>query len=278
MKSAELREVTADEARRWSSSDLKIRGPRSLLPALRYLKSPQSLIAMIAFVTDEMDSPELKDKETAPGHFAKLMEVLVWRFELLVRDGVFDEALPRLSGLPILYSPRNGKGASQWEMARQLFESKRVGTDAFAEHSGLESSVARRIDFGVAAAHVAHLLWIASLELPELKQVRQRAVAFGIEKVQRRKNTESADVFWYHCGDVILRWPSWLDYCENLPSCRLDAPQRYREAAEGLLAEFFATPGNEIAEEMAGIPADDPGYSLAIAETKRRILDATDRL
>jgi hypothetical protein len=272
------REVTEGEAKEWFKIGLPVCGVMSLLTALRGLKSQQSLSQLIESTRELINDPVLKDPQTASGHFAKLLEATVWRFQLLVNDGVFDEVLPRLSGLPMLYSPENDKGAKKWLAARNLFHSKKVGTDAFSTHRGLESALTRRIDFGITASHAAHLLHYASLEFPELKKLREKASAVWMSETQGKKGAELVIVRWYHCGDAILRWPIWLDSCEGLPSRRLDAPARYRSAADGLLNEFFATPDNEIAESMAGMPASDQGYSNARAESKRRILDALDRL
>src|SRR5262249_30313864 len=155
--------------------DARVAGPLFLLQALDAIDRRESVPHLITALSDLVNSPELRDPRKAPGHLAKLIELVVWRFELLVRSGALDDVLPRLTALPMLYSPQNGKGAAQWKQAKELFESRRVGQDSFAIHHGLEPHVARRIDYGTFAAHVARLLWQASLELPVFKTIRSKA-------------------------------------------------------------------------------------------------------
>lgn len=272
------KEVSDRTAKNWFEGSLSRRGPLTLLAVVSALESPETLPQLIASTKDLINSPELADPKSAPGHFAILIEALVWRFEGLVRAGALDEVLPRLTALPILYSPRNGKGASEWEMAKQLFEDKNVGKGASTVHRGSESVVARRVEFGIVAAECARLVRLAGYEFAELADLRCKASEFWVQKICRNPKAEVTRVIWYRCGTILLKWPEWLDDCKDLPARRTDAPEQYRRAADGLLTEFFAIPGNTFAETLTGVRSDDRNYSGAVAETKRRILNAIDRL
>ena len=78
-----------------------------------------------------------------PAVIARVLEAMTHIFEQLSRAGLLDDALPKLTGLPILYSPNAGKGAKGWLSAYALYREKKVGTKAPVQHRGSDKNVAR---------------------------------------------------------------------------------------------------------------------------------------
>ena len=75
----------------------------------------------MADLRDLIKDEALDDPSLVSGHLAQLIELMVVRFERLVEVGQFDSALPRLTELPMLYSPHAGKGPTLFQTRMQLF-------------------------------------------------------------------------------------------------------------------------------------------------------------
>ena len=142
--SGELGSMSPDKAQAIWKRAPRIHGPRFLAHkwAIRTNPNP-SVEKFISDMREAVLSPELDDPEKLHAYTARFVEALIQRFERLVETGKLDGVLPRLAGLPILYSPNAGKGAGRWEYAARLCKEKRVGSESLLEYRDTDSALAR---------------------------------------------------------------------------------------------------------------------------------------
>lgn len=246
----------------------------------------QDIIEMLQLAAN---SPELKDPEIAPAYAARLIATLVEKFEPLVEKGCFDEVLPRLPGLPILYSPKAGKGAGGWKHAAELFEKKGIATDCLQEHWG---TVASRNELWRSLAH--DTIWViqtAAFALPELSKKQRTAIqSWNFKKSRHRTaRTQVGATLFRLPAEELLFWPKWLDACASIPRpAPNDAPlpvrhalAEYLHAARAILDDFFSNAENPYAAEILrvvqGVRTEMPPAS-AVAEARKNVLDTIKRM
>lgn len=268
------------------------------------MDSNLSVERFISDMREELQAPELNDVKSAANYAALFLVSALQRFEVLVGSGHFDATIPRLPGLPVLYSPYAGKGAKQWSYAVEICERKRLGSDSPLAYRNADSKLARNSTW----RHLAYdAVWIsqqAVLEIPIfMRLMREARPCFGIERKISKlaKNAMRANVFILP-GNNLLIWPSWLDACHAIARTdeKVAVPVRmdesaYLRAAEAIVADFFADPDNQYAEkiitEVAGSrleakTAKDSGSrvkadfhrSQAVAEARKNILAAVRQL
>ena len=250
-----------------------------------------SVELFIAAARKAVASPQLDDPLMAPAYAAWMMEALLQPFQRLVETGKLNEVLPRLPALPILYSPHAGLGAGEWQHARQLFDSKRVGAECMQEHRGNDGELGRNPMWRHLAYDTVWVIQYALLELPRFRELRARGAPYF--KLSKRISEEarkkvSFDVFLLPGGE-LLAWPDWLDVCETIPRREPNglpvpvsqAREAYLCAARAVLDNFFADPdhphGEEIIADVTGV-REGLHRSQAVAEARKYVLDTIGRM
>jgi hypothetical protein len=282
----ELRNLTEDEAAdayQAAKKAKKCYGPMHLFDAWRRLRYNPSLPDFVADLRFSINDPDLDNPSKTAEYLARFIELMVIRFERSVEDGLFDSALPRLTALPMLYSPRAGKGASEWKKAKTLFDQKKVGTQALLEYRGRDPQTARNPLYGELAENAARIVHMAAVELPkEILPRKSRAVAFHIFEKKRPAAKKTVRFTLYLLDDKgVLLWPSWLDLCEGLPGRVSDDTDRYKLAIKAVLDGFFADPKNSFADEVLQKLLESPsGYSRsdAVKQAIKNVLACVGRL
>jgi hypothetical protein len=280
-----LRHLSEDEAvdaYQAAKKAKKIYGPLHLLDVWRRLRHNHTLAGFVAGLRRLIKDRELDNPSLVAGDLARFIELMVARFERLVEVGLFDSALPRLTALPMLYSPRAGKGAPEWKKAKILYEQKKVGTQALLEHRGRDPQTARNPVWGELAENAARVVGLAAVELPhEILPRKSRAVAFHVFEKKRSGAKKTVGFTLYLLDDKgVLIWPSWLSLCEGLPARVSDNTDRYKRAVKAVLDEFFADPGNTFANEVLQKLLESPsGYSRAeaVKQAIKNVLACIDR-
>jgi hypothetical protein len=250
-----------------------------------------SVEKFVAAARFAVQTPALDDPKTAPAYAAHLMVALLEPFQRLVETGKLDEVLPRLTGLPILYSPRSGIGASEWQHARQLYDLKRVGAECMQEHRGNDSGLARNSMWRHLSADTVRVIQQAAMKLPFFRELRARSEpCFKLSKRISRsaRNKFDFEVFRLPGGE-LLAWPDWLDACETIPRGEADglpvpvaeARGAYLAAARRVLDNFFADPdnthGDVIVTAVTGVRKGIP-RAQAVAEARKNVLDIIGRM
>jgi hypothetical protein len=266
----ELRNLSEDEALDAYQAAKKAKthyGPLDLLEAWRLLRYNR-LPDFVADLRDLIKDRSLDDSSLVARDLALFIELMVARFERLVEVGLFDSALPRLTALPLLYSPRAGKGAPQWKKAKRLYEQKKVGTQALLEHRGRDPQTARNPVWGELAENAVRVVGLAAGELPfQILLRKNRAVAFHVFESKRPGAKKTVRFTLYLVDDEgVLIWPSWFDLCEGLPRRVSDNTDGYKQVVKAVVAAFFADPENPFADEILKRLLESPsGYSRAEA-------------
>ena len=191
----------------WEAAS-KIHQPTPLLTKWEKRRDPNA--SLRAFVRDLRrcaKTAELDDPKTAPEYVARLMEGLVKRFERLVEAGKLDDALPKLSGLPMLYSTEAGTGATHWKPAHDLYLAKRVGVDGPLQHRGVNSASAAP-PWRELAADAVWVVQAAVVELAHFQHLRAQAESgFQYEMGRKRGKKKSHGLVLRLPGNELLRWP-----------------------------------------------------------------------
>ena len=174
---------------------------------------------LVHIFRDYAKSTRLDDSESARRHLPWAVVEIVRVFEALVGAGEFRDVLPRLIGLPLLYSPSAGKGAGGWERARDLWEMNKMGAAALTKHRGTDSCVARNPTWGQLAEAAVGLARWAAMQFRDVAALRSRAVEWAPYEKRRPKAQNSVSGWFYFFEDgTVLAWPAWLDLCKNLPA------------------------------------------------------------
>jgi len=200
-----------------------------------------------------------------------------------VEAGQFDSALPRLTALPLLYSPSAGKGAPQWKKAKALYEDKKVGTQALLEHRGRDPQTARNPVWGELAENAVRIVRMAAVELPmQILPRKSRAIALHVFERRRRgaKKTVRFTLYLLDNKEVLI-WPSWLELCEGLSARVSDNTDHYKRAVKAVLDEFFADPANTFADEiLKNLLESRSGYSRteAVKQAIKNVLACIERV
>lgn len=201
---------------------------------------PQGVAELVRIMRAFLDTSRLDDLENAPQRLARLVHIIVTRFERLVIGGVMDGILPRLNSLPVLYSPTAGSGASKWTWAHELFQAKQVGRDGKYPHGRCDTSGDRTLQWRHIAEEAVDVAFIMSLRLPEFDELRHRAVAqwpFAFKRHRARYGLFGT--FYLLDDESVLVWPAWLDKCRGLPWQVSADIQGYKDACRALAQEFF---------------------------------------
>lgn len=250
-----------------------------------------SVELFIAAARYAVASPQLDDPLMAPAYAAWMMEALLQPFQRLVEAGKLDAVLPRLPALPILYSPHAGLGAGEWQHARLLYDSKRVGAECIQEHRGNDGELGRNPMWRHLAYDTVWVIQYAVLKLPHLSGLRARGTScFQLAKRISKAARKSVrfEVFRLPGGE-LLAWPDWLDVCDKiprrepngLPARIADAREAYLCAARAVLDNFFADPdhphGEEIIAAVTGV-RKDLHRAQAVAEARKYVLDTIGRM
>jgi hypothetical protein len=277
-----LSKAEARDAYEAAKKAKKIHGPMHLLDAWWRWRHSHTLSGFVAGLRDSIKDRALDDPSLVAGHLARFIELMVVRFERLVEVGQFDSALPRLTGLPMLYSPRAGKGAPQWKKAKTLYQQKKVGTQALLEYRGRDPQTARNPVWGELAEIAVRVLHQAAVEYPILNSLKNRAVAFRVFENRRPRAKKTVRLTFYLLSDKgALIWPSWLEGCQGLPDRVSDNSDRYKRVAKPVLDEFFADPGNPFANDVIEALLESPsGYSRtdAVKQAIKNVLACIERL
>ncbi|MFZ3376263.1 MAG: hypothetical protein WA183_11985 [Chthoniobacterales bacterium] len=281
-----LRHLSKDEAvdaYQAAKKEKKHYGPMNLFEAWRLLRYNPSLPDFVADLRFSINDPDLDNPSKLAEYLARFIELMVIRFERSVEDRLFDSALPRLTALPMLYSPRAGKGASEWEKAKALFDQKKVGTQALSVYRGRDPHTARNPVWGELAENAARIVYMASVERPYAILLRKSdAVAFYIFEKKRPGAKKTVRTTLYLLDDKsVLLWPSWFDLCEGLPGRVSDDTDRYKRAVKAVLDEFFADPKNSFADEvLQKLLESTSGYSRsdAVKQAIKNVLACVGRL
>ncbi len=266
-----LRQLSEDEALgayQTARKAKKLYEPLKLRLAWWRWRYNHNLPGFVADLRDLINDRPLDDPSLVTGHLARFIELIVVRFERLVEAGQFDPALPRLTALPLLYSPQAGKGALQWKKAKTLYEDKKVGTQALLEHRGRDPQTARNPVWGELAEVAARIVRQAAVELPlEILPHRKRAGAFRTFEKKRPGAKKTLQFTLYLLdGDDVLIWSGWLELRQGLPERVSDNPTVTSQAVKAVLAEFFADPANRFADDVLKTLLESPsGYSRAEA-------------
>jgi hypothetical protein len=280
-----LRQLSEDEARAVYNSATKAKkvyGAMHLLDAWWRWRYSHTLKDYVADLLYLIKDPSLDDPSLVAGHLARFVELMVVRFERLVEVGAFDSALPRLTALPMLYSPSAGKGAPEWEKAKTLYTEKKVGTQALLRYRGRDPQAARNPVWGELAEIAARVVRQAAVELPlEILPRRNRAIAYHVFEKRRPGAKKFVRLTLNLLDDNgVLLWPSWLELCEGLPERVSDDADLYKRAVKAILDEFFADPGNTLADEVLQTLLKSPsGYSRAeaVKQAIKNVLACTGR-
>jgi len=266
-----LRELTEDEARAayHSAKTAKaLYGPLHLRDAWYRWRHNHTLAGYLGDLRDLINDPLLDDPQLMEGNLARFIELMIVRFERLVEIGAFDSALPRLTALPLLYSPHAGKGAPEWEKAKAIYQQKKIGTEALLRYRGRDPQTARNPVWGELAEIAARVVRLAAAEFPlEILPRKNRAVAFHVFEKKRPDAKKIVRLTLYLLDDKgVLLWPNWMEFCEGLPERICDDIEHYKRAVKAVLGEFFADPGNTFADEILRTLLQSPsGYSRAEA-------------
>jgi hypothetical protein len=229
-----------------------------------YLKDLRHLIN-----GDGLDNPNTRRER-----LAMFVEIMVERFENLVDKGEFDEVLPALRALPILYSPSAGKGAASWLRARRLFLDKNIATKSWKKYRIKDSPTVRNPIWADLGDFTLRIVNLATQELPKLLQLRNSATAFHYENKQRPRARKACRIICYNLnnGDLLV-WPDWLNSCAFLPEKVSECPMGYKAAASAVLNNFFADPDNSQAEEILRGLLQQRSYPQAVNEARKAVLN-----
>lgn len=256
---------------------------------LRFDPNP-SVEKFISDMREQVLSPKFDDPKTAPAYAARFMVAFLQRFEHLVETGKLDEVLPRLSGLPILYSPLAGKGAGEWKYAAEICADKRVGSDCILEYRNSDSELARSTTWRHLAYDSVWVVQDAALKMPTFRLLRERKTAhIHISKKisKEAKRAFQADFFILPNKELLV-WPDWLDACDAIPRREENGPPvpvkeaktEYVRAARAVLDNFFADPDHPYAEEIVAAVTGVRKLhrAQAVAEARKNILQVVQRL
>jgi hypothetical protein len=264
-----LRYLSEGEARaayRAAKKAKKFYGPLHLLDAWWRWRYSHTLAGFVADLRYSIKDRDLDHPSLVAGHLARFIELMVVRFERLVEAGQFDSALPRLTALPMLYSPHAGKGAPQWKKAKALYEDKKVGTQALLEYRGRDPQTARNPEWGELAEISARVVCLAAAEYPIQISRKNRAVAFHVFEKKHLGARKTLRFTLYLLDKGVLIWPSWLELCEGLSARVSDNIDGYKRAVKAVLDEFFADLENPLANRVLKTLLESrSGYSRAEA-------------
>jgi hypothetical protein len=232
---------------------------------------------------DLVAKPELNNPSLQAWCVASLMELTVMRFERLIESGKLDSELPKLSSLPMLYSPVAGKGAAAWLKAKNLYQAKKVGKKGLLEFRGRDPYAARVTVWGELAELGVRVALGVSGQLPaEIHPRKERAEAVFICERRRPAAKVAVRSTIYLLNDGGVLWcPDWLLFCEGLPRRVEDATTAYKRAVRAMLSDFFADPGNKLADKiLEPLIANRSGNSRsdAVKQAKKQVLSCVGRL
>lgn len=253
-----VRRLTADEAKACFSAAAaanRVHQPmclRSMWDQRKRGENPQAVAELVRIMRSGLNTPEIDDPVEAPKYLARLIHLVVTRFERLVIGGVLDDVLPRLDSLPLLYSVTAGNGAAKWIWARKLFKAKQVGEDASVLHGrSVDLCEKRTLQWRSLAEDAVAVARDASLEIAHFDELRRRAVAswpFAFKRV--RAHYGLFGTLYLLDDDSVLIWPDWLEKCRGLPVKVKADVIRYKAVSLALAQEFFGGPYNKYADEL----------------------------
>lgn len=269
----------------------KLHGPEDLRAA--WARRRVGVGELLRILRQGVNSPEIDKPEQTAAYLARLLEVAVDRFDVLVQEGVMDEVLPRLTALPFLYSLKAGTGVREWERASALFKEKKVGTKSVSAHMGSSPAGTRNPIWGMLAAEAAQIASMAAVKLPDFDNYKAQAKAIGHKKVKRPGAHHGWEASIYLLADDgVLIWPDWLEACRELPLSVKDNVEGYQNACRLILKGFFGDPENKWSDEIiqrqnqvietkvAGrtVKSENKISSLARNEAVRTVVAAVGRL
>ena len=238
-------------------------------------------------------NPKLDDPEEAPLYLATLFQWMTYRFGALVDSGEFDEALPTLHALPVLYSPSSGKGASGWVQAREVFDGKRggnkvrgkVGSKATGAYVGFPSGGEKRTQVWRRLAEmVVRVIQEVKDEMPGLRKKAEEAASYKIHDIgrhsaQSKPNAKRVVRTYFFLEDgFTFCWHSWMDHLDKLPSIVRAGGDAFIEVVRMVVDDFFAAPKNERADEIINPMIGSGTRADAEAQAKWNIIEAVKRL
>lgn len=266
-RSRQMTEEQARQVHETAKSNRMLSGPVSLIEAWKASHSRNSLPQFLADLRRLIKDEDLNDPRYMELHVAIFIEMMVVRFERLVDSGAFDSALPRLTALPMLYSPRAGKGAPGWERARKKYDEKRVGSAGLVEYRGHNPAASRTPIWGELAEMSVRVAWIAAGQFEEFRAQREEATGYRTFKFKRGTSTKAvcSTLFALRDGKALV-WPEWLEKCRGLPKRAVDDIGAYKKAVGALLSSFFYDPMNPCADDvLRPLMQSTSGYSRAEA-------------
>lgn len=247
--------------------------PLDLQNLWRRERPTTSIEEYLATLRHLINHADLDDVTKQNEHLLTFVEIMVERFEYLVEKGEFDDNLSKLRALPLLYSPKAGKGASHWERAYQLFHNKNVSANSWKKYRVQDSTSVRNPIWADLGDFTLRVINVASQELPRFLSLQQTAVFYcDLEKRRERARKACRIVLYILANDEVLFWPDWLNSCANLPARVSDSPEGYRAAASAVLNNFFADPENQYAEEILNPLLARLSYPEAVNEARKAVL------
>ena len=124
--------------------------------------------------------------------------------------------------------------------------------------------------------------WRKSRRGLSIRRHKKRAVGFRVFEKRRPGAKKTVRLTFYLLDDKgVLLWPSWLDLCETLPSRVSDNSGAYKRAVKAVLDEFFADPGNRLANDvLKALLESSSGYSRteAVKQAIKNVLACVERL
>jgi len=256
-KTSVLPQLTQKEAQEaWNRARIakKIHGPENLRTVWAKKMKMTGTVGvqeLLRIIRKGVNSPEMDKTEQTAAYLARLLEGAVERFENLVQTGAMDEVLPRMAALPVLYSPYAGKGSPEWKWARELFEAKKVGTEAVSAHRGSNYAATRNSSWKMLAIEAVKVARMAAIKLPVFDAYREEAIAVGHVEFKRPGGHYIWRASVYLLADKgVLIWPDWLSACRDLPPSVKDKTEDYQAACRLMLKGFFGDPENKWGDEL----------------------------
>ena len=256
-KTSDLPRLSQEEAQKaWNKARIarNIHGPenlRTVWAKKMEMVGAAGVQALLSIIRAGVNSPEMDKTEQTAAYLARLLEGAVARFENLVQTGAMDEVLPRMAALPVLYSLYAGKGSPEWKWARELFEAKKVGTEAVSAHRGSNYAATRNSSWKMLAVEAVKVARMAAIKLPIFDAYREEAIAVGDVEFKRPGGRYIWRASVYLLSDKgVLIWPDWLSACRGLPQSVKDNIEGYQEACRLMLKGFFGDPENKWGDDL----------------------------
>jgi hypothetical protein len=212
---------------------------------------------------------------------AQLIESTLERFSRLIEAGKMDEALPSLSALPILYSPKAGKGAANWVRAKDLYHGKKVGTKSAAPYLSHDSIANRNVVWAQLAEDTMRVVHLAALDQSKMSEMKAKAQGYYVLHECRAGAKKGVKTTFYALSDgTVLAWPAWVDVLfDDISTYGLNDPASCKRAFRAVIEDFFAQPRNVHADAILGpMLSKNNSRSFATKEARKNILAVIDRL